>query len=90
MSREQDGTKATAKAPTYRIRLEGQLTGRWAEWFDGMSIATRGDQTILVGPVVDQAALHGLLRKVRDLGMPLVEVLRLDDDTAESAGRRPS
>ena len=60
----------------YEIRIRGHLTDRWANWFEGLTI-TREDNgdTLLTGPVVDQAALHGLLKKVRDLGMPLVSVV---------------
>ncbi|WP_369135657.1 DUF4386 domain-containing protein [Modestobacter sp. I12A-02662] len=60
----------------YEIRLTGHLDHRWAAWFDGMSLTTESDgTTVLTGPVTDQAALHGLLRRVRDLGLPLVSVL---------------
>ena len=56
----------------YRIRLEGHLGRQWADWFDGLVITLEDNgDTILTGPVIDQAALHGLLKKVRDLGMPL-------------------
>ena len=59
----------------YEIRLAGHLDQRWAEWFDGLTLTQQGDgTTVLQGPVVDQAALHGLLQKVRDLGLPLVSV----------------
>ena len=59
----------------YEIRLKGHLDARWAAWFDGLTIAHDGDGTTLIhGPVADQAALHGLLQKVRDLGLPLISV----------------
>ena len=67
----------------YEIRLKGHLDAKWADWFDGMTI-TRADngETLLSGPVVDQAALHGVLRKVRDLGLPLVSVNQIDPKQA--------
>lgn len=63
----------------YEIRVRGHLDDRWADWFEGLTI-TREDNgdTVLTGPVIDQAELHGLLRKVRDLGMPLISVTRID------------
>jgi hypothetical protein len=66
----------------YQIRLKGHLTPQWIEWFAGLTItlAENGD-TLLTGPIVDQAALHGLLKKVRDLGLPLLSVMRVADDT---------
>ena len=68
----------------YEIRLKGQLEARWVKWFDGLAITLEenGD-TLLTGPVIDQAALHGLLKKVRDLGMPLVSVNSVEPDTEE-------
>ena len=67
----------------YDIRLKGHHDAKWADWFDGMTI-TRADngETLLSGPVVDQAALHGVLRKVRDLGLPLVSVNQIDPKQA--------
>ncbi len=60
----------------YRIRLQGHLGGQWTDWFAGLSITLEANgSTLLAGPVADQAALHGLLRKVRDLGMPLLAVV---------------
>ena len=58
----------------YQIRIAGQLGSGWADWFEGLTIALDGGDTLITGPVSDQAALHGLLRRVRDLGLPLVSV----------------
>jgi hypothetical protein len=59
----------------YEIRLEGHLDARWSDWFYGLSFTHASDGTTIIhGPVADQAALHGLLAKVRDLGLPLVSV----------------
>jgi hypothetical protein len=63
----------------YQIRIEGHLGPQWADWFGGLAITLEEDgDTFLTGPVVDQAALHGLLRKVRDLGMPLISAIRVN------------
>ena len=62
----------------YEIRLKGHLDDRWAAWFDGLRLTHEGDGTTVIhGPVVDQAALHGLLHKVRDIGLPLVSVTQV-------------
>ena len=59
----------------YEIRVKGRLDARWAAWFDGLTITHDGDGTTVIhGPVADQAALHGLLQKTRDLGLPLISV----------------
>ena len=59
----------------YQIRLKGHLGRQWTDWFDGMTITLENNgDTLLTGPVVDQTALHGLLKKVRDLGLPLISV----------------
>jgi hypothetical protein len=65
----------------YRIRIQGRLDPRWSSWFDGMSV-TRGDDgtTLIRGPVGDQAALHGLIGRVRDLGVILLEVAHEDPE----------
>ena len=71
VSSELDPGRPTA----YRIRIKGHLGPQWTDWFEGLAIRLdESGDTLLTGPVVDQAALHGLLRKVRDLGMPLVSV----------------
>ena len=59
---------------TYEIRIKGRLDPRWDGWFDGLTITPDNGDTLITGPVIDQAALHGLLRRVRDLGLPLVSV----------------
>jgi hypothetical protein len=65
-------------AGRYEIRLKGHLDSRWAAWFDGLALTNEIDGTTIIrGPVVDQAALHGLLRKIRDLGLPLVSVTQI-------------
>ena len=65
----------------YEIRVKGHLNSRWAAWFDGLSLSTESDGTTIIhAPVADQAALHGLLQKVRDVGLPLVSVTQLDSD----------
>ena len=72
-------------APRYEIRLRGRLDPRWAAWFDGMTLTTADDgTTALRGPVTDQAALHGLLQRLRDTGLPLISVTQLDPSSNES------
>ena len=67
------------KRTTYQIRVKGLLDPYWAEWFDGMAVTPqKSGETLLTGPVRDQAALHGLLVKVRDMGLPLLSVERVD------------
>jgi len=69
------------EAGQYEIRLRGRLEPRWAAWFDGLTLThDRDGTTVVQGPVVDQAALHGLLQKVRDVGLPLVSVTRVEPD----------
>lgn len=74
----------------YQIRIQGHLSGRWSDWFGGMGITREenGD-TLLTGPVTDQAALYGLLRRVRDLGMPLVSVNRVELAEADAPEVEP-
>ena len=64
----------------YEIRVKGILDGRWTPWFEDLQITSDGDETVIAGPVADQAALHGLLTKVRDLGLFLISVRHLDPD----------
>lgn len=80
------GAKEDHEPARYEIRIKGHLDVRWADRFEGMRFIHESDgTTILSGPVVDQAALHGLLRKVRDLGMPLLSVIRLTPGDADAS-----
>jgi hypothetical protein len=74
----------------YEIRLKGHLDSRWAAWFDGLSLTNSSDgTTIICGPVADQAALHGLLQKVRDLGLPLVSVTPVEPGQPDAPASGP-
>jgi hypothetical protein len=80
-----DETHAPQEGPhqagEYEIRLRGHLASRWSDWFDGLTLTRESDGTTLLrGAVVDQAALHGLLQKVRDTGLPLVAVTPVEPD----------
>ena len=66
---------------TYQIRIEGQLDGDWSAWLGGLAMTYREpDETVLTGPVEDQAALHGILTRLRDLGLTIISVIRVDPD----------
>ncbi len=69
----------------YQIRIKGHLGHQWTDWFEGLTITLEeGGDTLLTGPVIDQAALHGLLKKVRDLGLPLLSVNRVEPGQADA------
>ena len=75
MSNELERKPTPSQPVVYQIRLKGHLGSQWTDWFEGLTITLEDNgDTLLTGPVIDQAALHGLLKKVRDLGMPLVSV----------------
>ncbi len=70
----------------YEIRLKGHLDTRWAAWFDGLTLTHGSDGTTLIhGPVADQSALHGLLQKARDLGLPLISVTQVEPGHPQAA-----
>ena len=79
MSNNVDPTSDPRQPTVYQIRIKGHLGDQWTDWFDGLTITLEeGGETLLTGPVVDDAALHGLLKRVRDLGMPLLSVNRVE------------
>jgi glycerol kinase len=79
MSNKRSPESAKDQPMVYQIRLEGHLGDQWADWFGGMIITPEDNgNTLFTGSVIDQAALHGLLKKVRDLGMPLISVMQVD------------
>ena len=83
MSETDASTEDHHEPGRYEIRLKGHLDNRWADWFEGLTITLEDNgETFLTGPVVDQAALHGLLRQVRDLGLPLIAVILIDPKPA--------
>lgn len=78
-------------APHYEIRVAGHLAQRWSAWFDGLTVATDDDGTTAIcGPVVDQAALHGLLQKLRDVGIPLVSLTQMPPNPTAEPPARPT
>ncbi len=76
---ENPGQAQPERCTIYEIRLKGHLDEHWSEWFDDLTVTyDEHDNTILTGPIVDQSALHGLLKKVRDLGLPLISANRIE------------
>ena len=89
MSKHHDTATPADQAPLYEIRLKGHLGREWTDWFGGMAVAlTEDGDTLLTGPVPDQAALHGILKKVRDLGLPLLAVQCVEPNE-KGANRTP-
>jgi hypothetical protein len=69
----------------YQIKIEGHLDDYWSSWFENMAISNHANgEAVLYGPLPDQAALHGVLIKIRDLGLPLLEVIRVEQDKAQA------
>ena len=88
MSDTHAASDARRELGPYEIRLKGHLEARWAAWFDGLSLTQESDGTTVIrGSVIDQAALHGLLSKVRDLGLPLIAVTQVDSKQMKERDR---
>jgi hypothetical protein len=82
MSNKRSPEQDADQPMVYQIKIKGHLGRQWTAWFEGLTITLEEDgDTLLTGPVIDQAALHGLLKKVRDLGMPLLSVNRVGSST---------
>ena len=85
MSETHAAIKESDEPRLYEIRVEGHLDDRWGDWLGGMTITLADNgETLLTGRVIDQAALHGLLKKVRDLGLPLISVNRMKPSQNET------
>ena len=90
MSNELKPTTDPGQPAIYQIRLKDQLGSPWTDWFDGLTLVLEEDgDTLLSGPVADQAALHGLLKKVRDLGIPLISVVPSEPGPSAALGALP-
>jgi hypothetical protein len=90
MSNTLDPKTDPNQPPIYQIRIQGHLGHQWTEWFESLTITLEEDGvTLLSGPVVDQAALHGLLRRIRDLGMTLISVIRVEPGQGDNSGNHP-
>jgi hypothetical protein len=86
MSNEINSESDPGQPMIYQIRIKGHLGCEWADWFGGLTLTLEDNgETLLTGSVLDQAALHGLLKKVRDVGMPLLSVMRVPPDQPEAS-----
>ena len=90
MSNERNPIIDPSQPMVYQIRIKGHLSRQWTDWFEGLTITLEDNgDTLLTGPVIDQAALHGLLKKVRDLGMPLLSVNGVKPNQADAPIVKP-
>jgi hypothetical protein len=90
MTKDYSKRSPASQPIVYKIGIEGHLDAQWTDWFSGLAITLEENgNTLLTGPVADQAALFGLLKKVRDLGMPLVSVNRLEPCKPDTSAKAP-
>lgn len=91
MPDEQKSERAPDQVKIFQIRIRGHLSRQWTDWFEGLTITLEEDgNTLLSGRVVDQSALHGILKKIRDLGMPLLSVNPADDQPTHTVQNEDS
>ena len=89
MSNKSGSPTGPGRQPVYEIRIKGHLGPQWTDWFGGLTIMLEANgDSLLTGPVVDQAALHGVLKKVRDLGLPLISVVCIGPNQAGAPDTR--
>lgn len=90
MSNKSNSKRDSGQSMVYQIRIKGHLDHQWTDWFEGLTLTLEdnGDM-LLTGLVVDQAALHGLLKKVRNLGMPLLSVMHVEPGQADASDGKP-
>jgi len=85
MTDQRTPTPNRPEAGRYEIRLAGRLDAHWAAWFDGLTVRQERDGTTVIGgPIADQSALHGMLQRVRDLGLPLVSIIRVEPEEPDT------
>jgi hypothetical protein len=89
MSNEHRSERDKDQPMVYQFRLRGQLSQQWTDWFEGLTITFEEGNTLLTGAVIDQAALHGILKKVRDLGLPLLSVNSVESSRQETLDVKP-
>jgi hypothetical protein len=90
MSEELTPITKSGEPIIYQIRIHGHLDSQWKDWFEGLALTLEDNgDTLLTGPVIDQAALHGLLKKVRDLAIPLLSVIRVEPSQSNVAKSKP-
>ena len=90
MSNEINSEFDPGQPMVYQIRIKGHLDRKWADWFAGLNITSQASgETLLTGPVLDQAMLYGLLRKVRDVGLPLVAVMAVEPEQVDGPDVKP-